>query len=147
MESLSLNPTDRLAPVRNAETIARLYRRLVILVGLQLLLSFGRIPALFSLRSPLAAAVLMVVFALLLLGVYVATAVTAYQLTRQMGQSVPILWAIAMFIPCINIITLLVISANAQSWCRQHGIKVGLLGPTKQSIEDLRRRLLSSEFD
>lgn len=145
MESLSLNPTDRLAPVRNAEITAKLYRRLVLLVGLQILLSFGRVVG--ALEGSTVALVLFMVVLFLLLWVFVATAVTAYQLTKHMGQSVPILWAIAMFLPCINIITLLVISSNAQSWCRQHGIKVGLLGPTKQSIEDLRRRLLSSDFD
>lgn len=141
----TLNPVDRLAPVKEAETTARLYRRLVLLVGLQILLSFGRF--LGAVEGSMVALVLLLVVLLLLLGVFVATAVTAYQLTLHMGQSLPILWAIAMFFPCINVITLLVISSNAQSWCRQHGIKVGLLGPTKQSIEDLRRRLLSSDFD
>jgi hypothetical protein len=34
---------------------------------------------------------------------------------------------------------LLALSASAQSWCRRHGVKVGLLGPIKESIEELRR--------
>jgi hypothetical protein len=142
----TLNPTDRLAPVKNAETTARLYRRLVLLVGLQILVSFARFPAILQERSIVALAIQLVGL-VVALGVYVATAVTAYQLTRHLGESLPVLWAIAMFIPCINLITLLVISSRAQTWCRQYGIKVGLLGPTKQSIEDLRRRLLSSDFD
>ena len=142
----ALNPVDRLAPVKNAETIARLYRRLVLLVGLELLLGVGRLQTVVFDRSITALAISLV-FVVAALGASVATAVTAYQLTRHLGEGLPILWAIAMFIPCINIITLLVISSRAQSWCRQHGIKVGLLGPTKQSIEDLRRRLMSSDFE
>jgi hypothetical protein len=51
-----------------------------------------------------------------------------------------------MFLPCINIIGLLVLSSKAQAWCRQYGIKVGFFGPTKESIEELRRRGLTSDF-
>jgi hypothetical protein len=82
-----------------------------------------------------------------LLGVLVATAVTAYQLTSAMGSGPPIAWAIAMFLPCVSIIVLLVLSSKAQSWCKRYGVKVGLLGPTKESIEELRRRLMTSHFD
>ena len=59
----------------------------------------------------------------------------------------PVLWAIAMFLPCINVISLLVLSAKAQAWCKQHGVKVGFFGPTKESIEELRWRLLTSPFE
>jgi hypothetical protein len=144
-----LDPADRLAPVKNAEITARLYRRLVLLVGMQILVGIARVPRVLLQGSSTVAPLILVVFILVGLGVYVATAVTAYQLTRHLGaaQRSSIFWAIAMFIPCINIVALLIISSQAQSWCRQHGIKVGLLGPTRQSIEDLRRRLMSSDFD
>ncbi len=39
------------------------------------------------------------------------------------------------------------LSSKAQAWCKQYGLKVGLLGPTTESIEDLRRRLMSSNFE
>jgi hypothetical protein len=52
-----------------------------------------------------------------------------------------------MFLPCINILTLLVLSSKAQSWCRRYGIRVGFLGPTKESIEELRRRVMTSPFE
>ena len=41
---------------------------------------------------------------LFLLVTVVASAVTAYRLTRHLGSSAPILWAILMFIPCVNIL-------------------------------------------
>ncbi|HTG35579.1 MAG TPA: hypothetical protein VLB76_21875 [Thermoanaerobaculia bacterium] len=137
--------TGGLALVENAEAIARLYRRLVLLVGVQLLFSF--------LRGPLVTAVpgvavpMAVIMLLVLLGTAVALAFTAYALTEHMGTGTPLLWAIAMFLPCINVISLLVLSSKAQAWCKQHGVKVGLLGPTKESIEELRRRLLTSPFE
>jgi uncharacterized protein DUF4339 len=134
-----------LAIVANAESIARLYRRLVLLVGLQILLGFFQLPAQTN-RSPGAALLSLVVFPVLL-GLLVAVAVTAYKLTSLLETGVPILWAIAMFIPCINIITLLALSSKAQTWCQRYGIKVGLLGPTKESIEDLRRRSSTSAFE
>jgi hypothetical protein len=138
--------SGRLAIVQNAETIARLYRRLVLVVGLQLLAAFGRLPLIAlapqSLALPILGLVLLVALACAL-----ALAVTAYKLSEEMGLGVPLLWAIAMFFPCINILTLLVMSSKAQAWCRQYGIKVGLLGPTPESIEDLRRRMMTSQFD
>jgi uncharacterized membrane protein YqjE len=131
---------SRLAVVEDAETMARLYRRLVLLVGLQILLGVLQMP-LILMRAPAA------LFPLVALGVLLANSVTAYQLTRSMGSRVSLAWAIAMFVPCVNMIVLLVLSSKAQSWCKRYGIKVGLLGPTRESIEELRRRLMTSPFD
>ena len=132
-------------PFDQAENIARLYRRLVLLVGLQLLLGFLHSPMALSTNS--AASVILTIIVLLLLVVAVSLVVTAYQLAQQMGESVPILWAIAMFVPCLNIIVLLILSSKAQSWCRRYGIAVGFFGPSKESIEELRRRAASSHFE
>jgi predicted permease len=134
-----------LAIVENAETIARLYRRLVLLVGFQILVSFLRVPLMTApagMVFPLA-----LVFLVLVIGSAVALAVTAYRLAEQMGLGRPLMWALKMFLPCINIISLLVLSSKAQAWCKQYDIKVGLLGPTKESIEDLRRRVMTAPFD
>jgi len=129
----------------NAETIARLYRRLVLLVGLQILLGFFQLPA--QADSSRAGSPLGCVVGLVALAVLGATAVTAYKLASHLEAGAALAWAIAMFLPCINIFVLLVLSSKAQSWCQRYGIKVGLLGPTKQSIEELRRRILTSPFD
>jgi hypothetical protein len=134
-----------LALAEDAEIIARLYRRLVLLVGLQILLSILRIPA--RAAGPLAASLFALVVLVGLLGVLVALGVTAYRLTRHLGERWPILWAIAMFLPCINILALLALSSQAQAWCRRHGITVGFFGPTKESIQELRGRVMSSTFE
>jgi hypothetical protein len=134
----------RSVPFKDAEAIARLYRRLVLLVGLQLVLGFGQLPARTA-PSP-ATNLLSLLVAPVLLVLLVVIAVTAYKLTRHLGEGLPVLWAIAMFLPCINIIGLLVLSSKAQAWCRQYGIKVGFFGPTKESIEELRRRGVTSDF-
>jgi len=133
-----------------AEAIAKLYRRLVLLVGGQILLSFV-VRALPAMATPREAASGMIIFLMLgFLAALVASiliAITAYQLTGRLRSGLPILWAIAMFVPCINIIALLALSSSAQSWCRRHGIKVGFLGPTKESIEEIRRSSATSVFE
>jgi uncharacterized protein DUF4339 len=137
-------------PFEDAETIAGLYRRLVLLVGAQLLLGFFfqfLAAGVSSVAPRIAASLISSATLLVLLGVLAALAVTAYKLAPYLGAGVPLLWAIAMFLPCINILTLLVLSSKAQSWCRRYGIKVGFLGPTKESIEELRRRVMTSPFE
>lgn len=133
------------APLDDAEAIAKHYRRLVLLVGAQLVLSVffrGQGPAMSQGEAVLALILLPV-----LIGVTVYLVATAYRLARYLGAGVPVLWAVAMFIPCLNIIMLLVLSSKAQAWCRQYGIKVGFFGPTKESIEEVRRRGVTTTFD
>lgn len=133
-------------PLADAEAIARLYRRLVLLVGLQILISIPQL--LLQKATPsLGVGLLALVILLVVIGILAATVVTTYKLARLLGAGLPVLWAIAMFVPCLNLLMLLVLSSRAQAWCQQYGIKVGLLGPTKESIEEVRRRMLSSTFD
>lgn len=142
-----MEPNASLAvPLDDAEAIAKLYRRLVLLVGLQLVLGvFAQtLPAM---GNSMVAGLLSIVVLVGLLCILAMLAVTAYKLTELLGAGTPILWAIAMFLPCINIITLLVLSSKAQTWCRQYGIKVGFLGPTPESIEEVRRRAVTSKFE
>ena len=132
-----------------AEAIAKLYRRLVLLVGVQLLVAF--LVQVMPLITPREVASV-VAFVVLLAGIAILVAsilmvVTAYRLAGRLQSGPPILWAVAMFIPCISILTLLALSSKATSWCRRHGIKVGFLGPTKESIEEIRRSSVTSAFD
>lgn len=137
-------PTQAI-PFEDAEELARLYRRLVLLVGLQILGSFFLVPSQLEPAQPPSALAVLVNLALLV--VVALTVVTAYKLTQTMRSGPPLLWAIAMLFPCINIISLLVLSSKAQTWCRRYGIKVGLLGPTKESIEEVRRLAMTRHFD
>ena len=77
------------------------------------------------------------------LGAYVVCAilmlVQVYRLTQAMGSSVAILWVLAMFVPCLNLIFLLVLNSQATSWLNIRGVKVGLLGPSPEVIEQLKR--------
>jgi uncharacterized protein DUF4339 len=138
-------PPPEPVPFEDAENLARLYRRLVLLVGLQILGGFFLLPSqLEPVQPPSALAVLI---NLVLLVVVALTVVTAYKLTQTMRSGLPVLWAIAMLVPCVNIISLLALSSKAQTWCRRYGIKVGLLGPTKESIEEVRRLAMTRHFD
>ena len=134
-----------------AEAIAKIYRRLVLLVGGQLLLGFlvqmmGAMAGMVS-KSANTFFCIVGLFGLMAVAASVFIAITAYKLAGRLRAGPPILWAVAMFLPCISIITLLVLSAKAQSWCRLHGVKVGFFGPTKESIEELRQRSTTSVFE
>jgi hypothetical protein len=135
-----------MAIVENAEAIARLYRRLVLLVGLQILLAVARVPLLVA-APPGLLGLVAVAVGVVVLGASLILSVTAYQLAGQMGLGSPLAWAVAMFLPCINILSLLVLSSKAQAWCKQNDIQVGLLGPTRESIEELRRRVMTAPFN
>jgi GYF domain 2 len=146
------SPQPASAPVapafyKTAENVAKLYRRLVVLIGIQLLLGAFRMPLAVTMEPSGAAIALLLLLAVVYLVVLVMIISTTYRLAGQLGEGVPALWAAAMFLPCINIIMLLVLSSRAQTWCRRHGIKVGLLGPTRESIEELKRRGDTSHFD
>jgi hypothetical protein len=140
-------PSGPPVPFEQAEKIAKLYRRLVLLVGSQLLLGyFVLLPSGVGEPSTVGSLVALV-GTLALLGITVAMVATTYRLAGQLEAGVPALWAAGMFLGCISIIVLLVLSHKAQVWCRQHGIKVGFFGPTKASIEELKRRGMTSAFD
>jgi hypothetical protein len=121
----------------DAEVVARLYRRLVLLVGLQLIVAFGLNIA-GEVPGPDVGMLLVLVLFICAVVADIVLVVTAYRLMAHLGSGVPTLWAVAMFFPLVNVLVLLAISSRAQTWCRRYGIKVGLLGPTKQSLEELR---------
>ena len=108
--------------------VARLYRRLVLLVGAQLLLGCAaQAPALWGTADVVAVFALAVL--LVALGITVMMVVTVYRLMSLLEDGVPAIWAMAILLPFINIIVLLVISSKAQAWCKRHGIPVGFFGP------------------
>ena len=140
------NPAVQPVTFEKAEKVAQLYRRLVLLVGAQIIMSF------FILAVPEGSdsavlGVFAIVFVFLVLGVSIALVVTTYRLARELGAGTPVLWAVGMFMSCISIFVLLALSHKAQVWCRQYGIKVGFFGPTKESIEELKRKGMTSAFD
>jgi hypothetical protein len=120
-----------------AEIVARLYRRLVLLVGVQLFL--GSLASLPDGRnsSDLAAAVALFAFIFIVVG-FIALLVTSYKLTQHLGFGSPVARVICMCIPLLNLLTLFGIVSNANAWCKRNGITVGFFGPTRESLERLR---------
>lgn len=72
---------------------------------------------------------LAVLVSLAALTTFFALAYYGYRTANALGSSVGWLWALAMFVPCLNVITLLVLSSRATRACREHGVPVGFLGP------------------
>lgn len=119
-----------------ARAVASQYRRLVLLIGVQLIV--GVVVRLIDQDRPSAlGAVVGLLGFLCALGVAVFVAITAYRLMKELGSGAPILWAVAMFIPLLNILFLLAISSKSQTWCKARGIAVGFLGPTRESLDRL----------
>lgn len=109
--------------------LAHAYRRLVLWFGAQLLLNCGsQFGVLLPEQGAGQLALALVVFAGALITV-VALVYYGYKTAEALASARPVLWAIAMLLPCVNVITLLVLSSKATSACRANGIPVGLLGP------------------
>ena len=127
--------------VARVERIARLYRNLVLLVGLQILAVFG-LTALIATMAPGAGTgdSIALPAAVVRVGLIVAGMVVGYQLAHALGEGNPWLWTLGMLFPVINLIVLLALSGKANAWCQRAGVKVGLLGPTAESLRELRQR-------
>jgi hypothetical protein len=123
--------------------LATTYKRMVLLVGLEWLLiatangqrnapvTHGVDPA-FAMGEN--AAVVLAGIGVLVVGCVLV--VTGYRLAQILGLGTPIVWAIGMFVPLINLIVLLALSRKSQAVCRSHGVRVGLLGP---NLDDVAR--------
>jgi hypothetical protein len=57
-----------------------------------------------------------------------------------MGLGHPMVAAVLMFVPCLNVIVLMVLSGRATAWCGRNGIEVGLFGPTREALRRLQER-------
>jgi hypothetical protein len=101
-------------------SLARNYRQLVLWFGVQFLVGVIPVVALRTLRYVVPIAAVITITAL---------AFYAYRTAAALRESTPLLWAIAMFVPCANGITLLILSAKSTRVCRANGVAVGLLGP------------------
>ena len=111
------------------DTLAYEYKQLVVWVGIQLVLAIvGQVVAIL-LGNTLAGAIVGLIKLLGILVTAVALGWYAYGTAGALGSRVGLLWAIAMVVPLVNVITLLVLSSKATRACRARGIPVGLFGP------------------
>ena len=117
------------------------YRRLVGLIGVGALLSLGSRALHWSIRGEAPGSVLAI--SLLTFGVLLAVGVlsakAAYRVALAVDARLAAAYAVGCFVPGIGILTLLALSSRASDWARRHGLEMGLLGPTRQSLDALRR--------
>jgi len=121
--------------------LAYTYRRLVLWVGAHLLLFLTQFVFLSAVPLKLAASIDFqpgtVVWTALLIFNLVTLAALAYygyRTAQALGSRVPLLWAVAMVVPGVIIISLLVLSYRAAAICRANGIPVGFFGPKLPTI-------------
>ena len=107
------------------------YRRLVLWFGAQLLLNANAGPVVLRAapRPSLAISLLTGILGLATLATIVALAYYGFRTATALGSPAPWLWALAMFVPCLNVMSLLALSSKATQACAARGIPVGLLGP------------------
>jgi hypothetical protein len=122
--------------LRRLRDVASAYKRVILLVALEWVCGGfansqtaragggGPLPILLGLAA-FAAACGLVVF--------------GYRLAKALELPVPVLWAIGVVIPVLNLIVLLILSRTAQAACRKHGVKVGLVGPDEADLLRLER--------
>lgn len=133
---MSIMAGDNASPMdtttlEDLELVAGNYRKLVLLVGMAI--AFGFVSLL--LPPVLAAALLWLVS--MLFGI--AAAFFAFHIATGLGDRVPILWAIGMFVPLVGLVALIALSRRVQTWCQRRGIAVGILGPTTEGLADFRK--------
>jgi hypothetical protein len=72
---------------------------------------------------------------ILSLGAAVFAVVSIFLLAKELiNVGLGVLCAILMFLPCISLITLLVVNQKATSYLQQHGVKVGFMGVSPDRI-------------
>jgi len=103
----------------NISVLASSYRQLVVWVLFQLLLSVGL----------LLSENLTLILGPVLFATIIVLSFLAYRTAGALGSSAAPVWAFAMLIPVVNIVTLLSLSSRATRVCRANGVTVGFLGP------------------
>jgi hypothetical protein len=70
------------------------------------------------------------------LAVAIFQVIYVYRLASSLEKGIPILWVLGiLFLSCIGLILLLVLSSKATKQLREAGFKVGLLGGNPKDVE------------
>jgi len=73
--------------------------------------------------------------ALAYMATWVFSMVAIFLLAKELHHvGIAVLCAILMIVPCISLITLLVVNGKATAYLQQHGIKVGFMGTNPNQI-------------
>ena len=119
------------APDQSLYAVALNQRRLILLVAIVLVFYLAQ-AALMATMPPIAPLFALAAYVTMLLSI-----VSVYRLAKALGFTA-ILYAIAMFIPCIGLLTLLVVVSRATSALKRAGIKVGFFGVSRDELQRLR---------
>lgn len=106
------------------------YKWLVMWFGIQLLATVAGMILTPVFRNSSTGAGLLAVYSPI--GVLVAIGAMAYYAFRTaqaLRSRVPLLWALALVVPLVNVLSLLALSQKATRACRANGVAVGFLGP------------------
>jgi hypothetical protein len=127
---------------RGLYAIARDQRRLLSWFGVLLCCNIGQVSIPLLAANTVGSGAWVAIVAFVLLGgvviSWIFTIISAYRLAKSLGFTA-ILYAIGMVFPCIGLIVLLVLSSRATAALKKAGVKVGLIGPSKAALEELRR--------
>jgi hypothetical protein len=110
--------------------IALNQRKLILAFGVQLIFYFARV-------ASVAVPPLALIFSVAILGTLMFMMVYIYRLAKAMGQ-MGFLYAIVLIFPCLGWLILVMIVSRATSALKRAGVKVGLFGVSKQTLEQLR---------
>jgi hypothetical protein len=111
--------------------IALNQRRVILAFGLQLICSFAQ-AAVNAAIPPTGA-----IFSIGVIACWIFMIIYVYRLAKAM-QFAAILYAILMIIPCVNWLVLIIVVSRASAALKKAGVKVGLFGASKQTVEQLR---------
>jgi hypothetical protein len=124
--------------VRRLRELASTYRTMVILVGVQWVLTWlGNDQRTYG--APNDDPGIGGLFYLGAVGVAMVLAVQGHRLAVLLGRRAPVLWALAMFVPLVNLFALLSLSRAAQDVCKDYGVRVGFLGPDMNNVRMLEQ--------
>jgi peptidoglycan biosynthesis protein MviN/MurJ (putative lipid II flippase) len=117
--------------------IARSQKAIISLILVNLLVVVGLVWSVMALGPDKKSAAVIVsagrwiVLVLNLIGV-----VFIYRMAKALHQTAWV-FAVAAFVPCVSLITLLLINQFATGALRRHGVRVGLMGAVKSDLENL----------
>ncbi len=118
--------------------LAHSYRRLVLWFGAQLVISMA-LPAMVAIFGEPALPTLALIRLVGMIITIAALALYAYRTAQALGEAGPVGWGALMVVPCLNALTLLLLSSKATKACRAAGIPVGFFGPRLDEADlDLR---------
>ncbi len=128
-------PSTTPVSVREAEAVARLHRWLAGLVAAQWLSLI--VMAFFSGPSDVGALLALVCVGVFLFAV-VAVPVTGHTLMKRLGVESPGRLAVLMYMPLFSLLVVFGMRTFNGRWSKEHGLDVGLLGPSNECLQQLR---------